>query len=140
MRFSSETLTGEIERDLLLVDEVMVSAKSRLPIIVARSCQWQSYHVAAQCRVGGMLSGKAGIVFVHVGDGKSGLSILHQVAEQSDIPLTQFYPTHINRSQSVLDQGIIFAKAGGMIDFTTSTNASCLASGEVTWLRLLVKQ
>ncbi len=87
--------------------------------------------VAAECRVGGMLSGKAGIVFVHVGDGKGGLNLLHQVAEQTDIPLTQFYPTHINRSQQLLEQGFAFAKAGAMIDFTASTNQACLDSGEV---------
>ena len=127
-----KTLTGDIERDLLLVDEVI--GVGEIAIADHRGSQLsvsELARVAAQCRVGGMLSGKAGIVFVHVGDGKTGLKILHDVAEQSDIPLTQFYPTHINRSQQVLEQGLAFAKAGGMIDFTTSTNESCLASGEV---------
>ncbi|MCL1036064.1 beta-aspartyl-peptidase [Shewanella submarina] len=130
--FPVKTLTGDIERDLLLVDEVI--GVGEIAIADHRGSQLSACElarVAAQCRVGGMLSGKAGIVFVHVGDGKTGLNILHQVAEQSDIPLTQFYPTHINRSQRVLDEGIAFARAGGMIDFTTSTNESCLASGEV---------
>lgn len=130
--FPVKTLTGDIERDLLLVEEVI--GVGEIAIADHRGSQLsvaELARVAAQCRVGGMLSGKAGIVFVHVGDGKSGLKILHDVAELSDIPLTQFYPTHINRSQKVLDEGIVFAKAGGMIDFTTSTNESCLASGEV---------
>ncbi|MCL2912677.1 beta-aspartyl-peptidase [Shewanella corallii] len=130
--FPVKTLTGDIERDLMLVDEVI--GVGEIAIADHRGSQLSASElarVAAQCRVGGMLSGKAGIVFVHVGDGKTGLNILHEVAELSDIPLTQFYPTHINRSQKVLDEGITFAKAGGMIDFTTSTNESCLASGEV---------
>ncbi|MCF1429289.1 MAG: beta-aspartyl-peptidase [Shewanella sp.] len=127
-----KTLTGDIERDLLLVNEVI--GVGEIAIADHRGSQLtvpELARVAAQCRVGGMLSGKAGIVFVHVGDGKSRLQILHDVAEQTDIPLTQFYPTHINRSAQVLEAGIAFAKVGGMIDFTTSTNESCLASGEV---------
>ena len=88
--------------------------------------------VAAESRVGGMLSGKGGRVFVHVGDGASGIQMLHDVAEQTDIPLTQFYPTHMNRSKALLAQGIDFAKRGGVIDFTTSTNAQFLSEGEVS--------
>ncbi|MGI2258980.1 beta-aspartyl-peptidase [Shewanella sp. GXUN23E] len=127
-----KTLTGDVERDLLLINEVI--GVGEIAIADHRGSQVtvaELARVAAQCRVGGMLSGKAGIVFVHVGDGKSRLQLLHDVAEQTDIPLTQFYPTHINRSAQVLEAGIAFAKAGGMIDFTTSTNESCLASGEV---------
>jgi beta-aspartyl-dipeptidase (metallo-type) len=78
-----------------------------------------------------MLAGKSGVVSVHVGSATAGLALLHQVAETTDIPLAQFYPTHINRNQQLLQQGFAFAKAGGSIDFTTSTTAQDLAQGEV---------
>lgn len=126
------TLTGSISRDLMLIDNII--GVGEIAIADHRGSQLSVHElarVAAECRVGGMLAGKAGMVFVHVGDGKAGLGLLHQVAEQTDIPLTQFYPTHINRSQRLLEQGFEFAKAGGMIDFTASTNQACLDSGEV---------
>ncbi|ASJ95728.1 beta-aspartyl-peptidase [Shewanella marisflavi] len=128
-----KTLTGDITQDLMLIDNVI--GVGEIAIADHRGSQLTSdelARVASQSRVGGMLSGKAGIVFVHVGDGRSGLALLHDVAKNSDIPLSQFYPTHINRSQTLLEQGVAFAKAGGVIDFTASTNAYYLDEGEVS--------
>ena len=42
------------------------------------TCQ-EYKNLAAQARVGGMLSSKAGIVDMHIGDGKSGLSMLFEI-------------------------------------------------------------
>lgn len=131
--FPVKTITGDVTQDLMMIDNVI--GVGEIAIADHRGSQLsvaELARVAAQSRVGGMLSGKAGIVFVHVGDGASGLKLLHQVAQQSDIPLTQFYPTHINRSQPLLEQGVEFAKKGGVIDFTTSTNQHFLNHGEVS--------
>ncbi|MEJ6518827.1 beta-aspartyl-peptidase [Shewanella sp. BC20] len=131
--FPVKTITGDVTQDLMMIDNVI--GVGEIAIADHRGSQLsvaELARVAAQSRVGGMLSGKAGIVFVHVGDGASGLKLLHQVAQQSDIPLTQFYPTHINRSQPLLEQGVEFAKKGGVIDFTTSTNQHFLNEGEVS--------
>jgi beta-aspartyl-dipeptidase (metallo-type) len=87
--------------------------------------------VAAQARTGGMISGKAGIVYIHTGDGKRQLSVLHDVVNETDIPASQFYPTHINRNQSLLDAGITWTRAGGVIDMTTSTNEQFIEEGEI---------
>ncbi|MBV7316498.1 beta-aspartyl-peptidase [Shewanella sp. NIFS-20-20] len=126
------TLTGTITRDLMLIDQVI--GIGEIAISDHRGSQLtvnELARVAAEARVGGMLSQKAGTVFVHVGDGRAGIAPLHHVAAQTDIPITQFYPTHMNRSQALLEQGFNFAKAGGVIDFTASTNQACLDSGEV---------
>ncbi len=126
------TITGSVTRDIVLIDkfigigEVAIADHRGSQLTVQELAK-----VASEARVGGMLSNKAGIVSIHVGDGSKGLSILHQVATETDIPLSQFYPTHINRSDELLSQGIALAKAGGYIDFTTSTNEHILASGEV---------
>jgi beta-aspartyl-dipeptidase (metallo-type) len=84
-----------------------------------------------------MLSGKAGIVSVHVGPAPAGVSLLLDVAKSSDIPLTQFYPTHMNRNQQLVEQGFAFLQAGGWIDFTTSTTPQELAAGEVQCAKAL---
>ncbi len=70
-----------------------------------------------------MLAGKAGIVSVHVGPSPEGITQLLQVAASTDIPLTQFYPTHMNRNQALLQMGFDFVAQGGYIDLTTSTTA-----------------
>lgn len=53
-----------------------------------------------QARVGGMLSGKAGLVYCHMGTGGSRLQPLRDAlaVNGSDLPITQFLPTHMSRS------------------------------------------
>lgn len=75
---------------------------------------------AADARVAGMLSGKAGIVNVHVGDGPRKLEFLFRAVEETEIPITQFLPTHINRNPELFEDAIKYAKMGGYIDFTAS--------------------
>lgn len=128
-----KTLTGDITRDMMLIDKVI--GVGEIAIADHRGSQLSApelARVASQARVGGMLSGKGGMVFVHVGDGKGGLDILSDVASTTDIPLSQFYPTHINRSKALLEQGVAFALAGGVIDFTASENSATLNSDEIS--------
>ncbi|MFN3901975.1 MAG: amidohydrolase family protein, partial [Alishewanella aestuarii] len=87
--------------------------------------------VAAAARVGGMLAGKSGVVSVHVGSGNSLLQPLFDAVAGTELSLSQFYPTHINRNEALFNAGLEFARAGGVIDFTTSTTAYDLQHGEV---------
>ncbi|MCU9614765.1 beta-aspartyl-peptidase [Caldibacillus lycopersici] len=116
------TLTGKIEDDILLIDKIIGSGE--IAISDHRSSQPtfdEMAKIASASRIGGMLSGKAGIVNVHVGDSYDHLQLIEAVAEQTEIPLTQFWPTHINRNQHLFDAGIVYAKKGGYVDFTTSS-------------------
>ncbi|AZB43251.1 beta-aspartyl-peptidase [Bacillus sp. FJAT-42376] len=126
------TLTGKIEDDLILIDKVIGCGE--IAISDHRSSQptWQELaKVASAARIGGMLSGKAGIVNIHVGDGKGRLDLIQEVCEHTDIPLKTFYPTHINRNGELFQAGIEYAKNGGIVDFTTSTVQRFLDQGEV---------
>ncbi|SES68194.1 beta-aspartyl-peptidase [Thalassotalea agarivorans] len=131
-------VTGSITKDIMMIEkfigigEVAIADHRGSQLTVAELAR-----LASEARVGGMLSNKAGIVSIHVGDEESGLSLLHSVANETDIPITQFYPTHINRTGELLAKGIDYAKQGGFIDLTTSTNEQILASGEVKAARAL---
>ncbi|UAL48378.1 beta-aspartyl-peptidase [Sutcliffiella horikoshii] len=126
-----KTLTGMIEDDLILIEEII--GVGEIAIADHRSSQ-PNYEeiakIAAAARVGGMLSGKAGIVNIHLGDSVSKLSILEEVIEKTDIPIRQFLPTHINRNRELFAAGIEHAKKGGYVDFTTSSIAKFLEQGE----------
>ncbi|MEC8373378.1 MAG: beta-aspartyl-peptidase, partial [Pseudomonadota bacterium] len=94
----ARTITGSVTDDIALIDcmigvgEVAIADhRAAEPTVQALA------EVAAQARTGGMISGKAGIVYIHTGDGKRQLSVLHDVVNETDIPASQFYPTHINR-------------------------------------------
>lgn len=128
----ARTVTGSITDDILLIDCMIGIGEVAIADHRASEPTYRELaQVAAQSRTGGMLSGKAGIVYIHTGDGNSQLSVLHEVIEKTDIPPSQFYPTHINRNQSLLEAGIKWTRCGGVIDMTTSTNEQFITEGEI---------
>ena len=131
-QYPVKTLTGSVQQDIMLIEECIGIGEIAIADHRGSQVSWHELaRVAAEARVGGMCSAKAGIVLVHVGSGDDQLTTLFEVAQNSQIPLAQFYPTHINRSARLLNHGVQFAKAGGTIDFTASSTPEILAAGEV---------
>ena len=117
------TITKDLMTDIMVVDKVIGAGE--VAISDHRSSQPtldEIKKLVAEARVGGMLSGKAGIVNIHMGDGKGMMDMLFKVAEETEIPMKQFLPTHVNRNKELLEEGKRYAKAGGYIDFTTSSD------------------
>lgn len=118
-RVPARTLLPTLEQDLILIAKVI--GVGEIAIADHRSAQPQIAELerlVAEARVGGMLGGKAGVVHLHLGEGKRGLQLLWKILDQTEIPITQFMPTHLNRTHSLLEQGIQFLQAGGHIDLT----------------------
>ncbi|HHW49126.1 MAG TPA: beta-aspartyl-peptidase [Clostridiaceae bacterium] len=118
------TLTGSILSDIVFVDKII--GVGEIAIADYRS----SYpgvddlkKIAAEALKGGMLSGKAGVVHIHVGEGKEGLSVLFNLIDKTDFPVNMFVPTHINRNKALFKQGMEFAKKGGNIDLTAGESS-----------------
>lgn len=127
-----KTMTDSIKGDLLLVEEVI--GVGELALSDHRSSQAtveQFINTVAQARVGGLLSGKAGIVNVHFGGGARKLEYLFKMIEQSEIPPTQISPTHMSRTKELLEAGVEWAKVGGFVDLTTSSDPDHLEEGEL---------
>ncbi len=126
------TLMNDVIEDIVLIDKFI--GVGEVAIADHRSSQPtlnEFKKLTSQARVGGMLAGKAGIVSVHVGDAPEGLQLLEQVVAESDLPITQFYPTHINRNRRLFVTALDYARHGGYIDFTTSTTPQLIAQGEI---------
>lgn len=127
-----KTLTGSIQDDIILVDKIIGTGE--IAISDHRSSQptaEEFARIASESRVGGILSGKSGVVNVHLGDSRNGLKLIYDVIDSTDIPIKQFYPTHINRNSYLFEEGVKFALRGGYVDFTTSTIPQFLKDGEV---------
>jgi len=125
------SITESVKRDIMLIEKFI--GVGEVAIADHRSSQMsvaEMARVASEARVGGMLSGKKGIVSIHVGDEPAKLSKLTRVVEQSGIPISQFYPTHINRNEALLEAGFDYARQGGNLDFTTSTTEQIIEQGE----------
>lgn len=117
------TITGEVMKDIITIDKII--GVGEIAISDHRSSQpniEEFKRLAADARVAGMLSGKAGVLNIHLGDGRRKLNMLFEVLETTEIPITQFIPTHTNRNPYLFEDAIKFAKAGGCIDFTTSSD------------------
>jgi beta-aspartyl-dipeptidase (metallo-type) len=69
----------------------------------------------------------------HMGDGRR-VSVLRRI-EETEIPASQFLPTHIGRNPRLRRAG--HAKAGGLVDFTTSTVPLRGGRGQVHGSRML---
>lgn len=113
------TLTGSVRSDLVLIDKVIGAGE--VAISDHRSSQprfEELARLAAECRVGGLLGGKAGILQLHVGEGSRRLEFIWRLLAETEIPVSQVIPTHVNRNQALLEEALEFAFKGGTIDLT----------------------
>ena len=126
-----KTLTGTVESDIILIPEVL--GVGEVAISDHRSSaptHDELARLASEARVAGLLAGKSGVSFFHVGDGKGALAPLRALRDETDIPLRQLYPTHCNRNPWLFAEAIEWGKAGGWIDLTTSSFPDLLEDGE----------
>ncbi len=114
-----KTLTGSIRSDLIIIDKVIGAGE--IAVSDHRSSQPtfdEFARLAAECRVGGMLGGKAGILHCHLGDGKRRLELFFRLIKETEIPISQVIPTHTNRNPELLADAVEFTHQGGYIDMT----------------------
>ncbi|MRX52500.1 beta-aspartyl-peptidase [Bacillus idriensis] len=139
-----KTLTGKIEEDLIFIDKII--GVGEIAISDHRSSEptfEELAKIAAAARNGGLITGKAGVLEIHVGDSDRKLDLLFEIAEKTDIPIHHFHPTHINRNAELFEEGIKYAELGGYVDLTTSTIPQFLEEGEVKCsrgLRLMLER
>jgi beta-aspartyl-dipeptidase (metallo-type) len=115
------TITGGLRKDLALIPKVV--GVGEVAVSDHRSSQPsfdELCRIAAEARVGGMLGGKAGLVHLHLGAGPRRLEPVFRLATETEIPIGQILPTHLNRTQALMEHAIEFAKMGGNIDITAS--------------------
>jgi beta-aspartyl-dipeptidase (metallo-type) len=124
------TATGSIRLDLLLVD--LIVGVGEIAISDHRSSQptlQDLLRVAAEAHVAGLMSGKAGIVHLHVGDGARGLELVRHALNGSELPPRVFNPTHVNRRRALFDEALALSERGCTVDVT----AFPVAEGEDAW-------
>ncbi len=128
-----KTLTGFVMDDIILLDKVVGTGEIALSDHRSSQPTKEEFaKIVADTRVGGILSGKAGLVNIHMGDGKGKLDFLKYILEETQISAANMLPTHINRSRTLMQEGIEYAKDfGGYIDLTTSSDPDFLEPEEV---------
>lgn len=126
------TITGNVRKDIIIIDKIIGTGE--IAMADHRSAQptkSEYQKLAAEARVGGMLSGKAGIVDMHMGDGADGMKLLYEITANGELPKSQFLPTHVNRNPQLLEESIDWAKQGGIMDITSGVSPASGASKSI---------
>jgi len=116
------TLTGSVKRDIVFIDKVIGVKTAIADHRASQLTSQELIRLAAEARVAGMISGKPGIVHIHVGGAPQQLDLIFRAINESNLPVHHFSPTHVARNASLFDDALKFAKLGGMIDMTANAN------------------
>lgn len=116
----TRTITGSARSDIVLIDKII--GVGEIAVSDHRSSHPSERELArliSEARVGGIISGKAGVVHVHFGDDRTKMEPLFNLFKTIEIPITQVIPTHLNRNPYLFEDAIKFGKMGGFIDITS---------------------
>ncbi len=124
-QYPSPTITESILSDIILIDKVIGVKIALSDHRTSHPTADEFMKVTSEARAAGILAGKAGVVHIHMGGEKLGLSYLFDIIRNTEIPIEQFAPTHLNKKDEELFRQVVeFGKIGGYIDLTAG------ASGE----------
>jgi beta-aspartyl-dipeptidase (metallo-type) len=110
-----KTLTGSVRDDIVFVEPIL--GVGELAISDHRSSQptfEEFMRVAADVRVAGMISGKAGVLHLHMGDGPRGLELVRRALDSTELPARVLHPTHVNRNPALYEESQALARTRGL--------------------------
>jgi beta-aspartyl-dipeptidase (metallo-type) len=113
------TLTGSVRSDLVFIEALI--GIGEVAISDHRSSQPtldELLRIASESHVAGVMTGKAGILHLHLGDGARGLELLREALRTSELPARVFNPTHVNRRRTLFAEALDLARQGCTIDIT----------------------
>jgi len=109
-----------VRDDILFIDEVIGAGEVAISDLRALGAPPEELaRVATHCYVGGMLARKAGLVHVHVGEGRGRLQPVRDVLNGFDVQPCWFYATHVERGEKLMDEAVALAKKGMPVDIDT---------------------
>ena len=122
-QYPSPTITESILSDIILIDKVIGVKIALSDHRASHPTVDEFMKVTSEARTAGVLAGKAGVVHIHMGGEKLGLSYLFDIIRNTEIPIEQFAPTHLNKKDEELFQQVVeFGKIGGYIDLTAGAS------------------
>jgi beta-aspartyl-dipeptidase (metallo-type) len=113
------TLTGSVRGDIVHIDRIV--GFGELALSDHRSSQPtldELLRLASECHVAGLMTGKAGILHLHMGDGPRGFDLVREALAISELPARVWHPTHVNRRRALFDEALELAEHGVTLDIT----------------------
>lgn len=113
------TLTGCVRSDIVHVDRIIGAGE--IAISDHRSSQptlEEVLRIASDVHVAGIMTGKAGVLHLHLGDGERGLALIREALSTAEIPARTYHPTHSNRRRELFEESCDLVRQGCTVDMT----------------------
>ena len=117
--YPTKTMLGSVLEDMVFIDKVIGCKTAISDERASFPTENELLKVLREVHVGGLTSGKGGILHIHLGALESRMDILLDLVKKRHFPIRHISPTHVGRTKELFDQAIEFAKLGGMIDIST---------------------
>jgi len=117
--FPTVTIMDSVLEDIIFVDKVIGCKTAISDERASFPTVNELLKLLREVHVGGLTSGKGGILHIHLGALESRMDILLEIVKKYHFPIHHISPTHVGRTRPLFDQAIEFAKMGGMIDIST---------------------
>lgn len=134
------TLTQSAREDIVYLEPVI--GIGEFAISDHRSSQPtfdEIIRIASDAHVAGLMTGKAGIVHFHLGDGSRKLALIQRALQETELPARVFNPTHVNRNKPLFDESCELVNSGIYMDITAFPDG-CLDEGWSAAEALLLAQ
>ena len=113
------TITGSVRTDVMMLDKVLGVKFAVSESMATLASPRELGEVAKDSYLGGLIGGKKGLIHIHVGKKPERMGPLFELIKMTDIPITNFHPTHVNRSDpNVMEHAVEFLKMGGTVDLS----------------------
>jgi beta-aspartyl-dipeptidase (metallo-type) len=117
--YPTNTMLGSVLEDMVFIDKVIGCKTAISDERGSFPTENELLKMLREVHVGGLTSGKGGILHVHLGALESRMDLLLDLVKKYHFPIRHISPTHVGRTKLLFDQAIEFAKLGGMIDIST---------------------
>lgn len=122
-RVPTRTVGETVIDDMVVIDKVI--GVGEVAIADNRSScptTQELSRLVSDAHVGGLLTGKAGVVHFHVGKEVAKLSQLHELIDAFDVPAHSLYATHISHNDDLLRDAAALSNKGAFVDITADEN------------------
>jgi len=129
------TIMKSAREDIMFIEEVIGAGE--VAISDERSTRPTTHELArlvGDAYVGGLLSRKAGVTHIHVGEQESRLAPLRTLLDGHEVKPEWLYPTHVERNEALMAEAVELTHRGVTIDLDT------MEEDLAKWLRFYLAQ
>ena len=115
------TVTGSVSKDIVYIKEILGCKLAISDHRCSRPTKEELIRLASDIRMAALISGKPGILHIHLGGCGRQLEDIIEIVEEAYLPIKHFRPTHLDCNPKT---ALRFMELGGWADFTAEPSKS----------------